>query len=208
VLRVGVGMATEPGRAIVAQGIVRAAGRDPGPAVTRMLEWLGQRRELERGTLAPVEAAHPPPAAAPAVPAPAPPSAAAPAPARPPRPAVKPGTSAAVRFRPAGPDVTLTFASVQRAGSALVWIREVPQASAQVVTGYRGEELVPSAGGLEVRNRDRSRADYTIIIPARYRYIVVRVGDAAPVPIHISKSKQEWIWTVNLQNSALEQPQP
>ena len=208
VLMVGVGMGTEPGRAIVAQGIVRAAGRDPGPAATRMLEWLGQRRELERGTLAPVQVAPPPPAAAaPAVPAPAPPRAEAPRAGTAP-PAVKPGMSAPVRFRPAGPDVTLTFASVQSAGSALVWIREVPQASAQVVKGFRGEELVPTASGIEVHNRDRSRADYTIIIPARFRYILVRVGDAPPVPIHISKSKQEWIWTVNLQNSALEQPQP
>jgi hypothetical protein len=86
-----------------------------------------------------------------------------------------------------------------------VWIREeAQQASVQAVTGYRGEEFVPGAAGLEVRNREGSRADYTIVIPARYRYIRVRVGDAPEVLIHVSKSKQEWIWTVNLQTSALQ----
>jgi hypothetical protein len=112
--------------------------------------------------------------------------------------------SAPVHFLPAGPDVILSFASVQRVGIAQVWIREVPRASGQAVTRYAGEALVPTASGLEVRNGDGSRADYTIIIPARYRYIRVRVGDAPEIQIHVPKSKQEWIWTVNLQTSALQ----
>jgi hypothetical protein len=208
VLMVGAGMATEPGRAIVAQGIVRAAGRDPGPAATRMLEWLGQRRELEGGTLAPVPAAAPLPAAdaAPAA-APAPARAAAPAP--PPPPALKPGTSAPVRFRPAGPDVTITFASVQPRGSAQIWIREsATQASAQATARYRGEELVAGPSGLVVRNSDRSRADYVITIPARYRHIRVRVGDGPVIAIPLAKGKDDWLWGISLQSSALEEPEP
>jgi hypothetical protein len=201
VLMVGVGMATEPGRAFMAQGIVRAAGREPGPAVTQVLEWLGQRPRLDPVTLPPARTAPPP--VAPAAPVP-PPAAAERRPAA--RPAVKPGMSAPVRFRPAGPDVTLTFASVQSVGFAQVWIREVPQASAQAVARYRGEEMVAGPPGLEVRNHEGSRADYTIIIPARYRYIRVRVGDAPENVIHVPKSKQEWIWTVNLQTSELQQP--
>ena len=201
VLMVGVGVATEPGRAFVADGIVRASGGNPGPTATRMLEWLGQRRQLAPVAMAPVRLAPPPPPPAAAA---APAADRAERSARPAPPAAKPGMSAPVRFLPAGPDVTLTFASVQSVGIAQVWIREVPQASAQVVTHYRGEEMVTSASGLEVRNREGSRADYTIIIPARYRYIRVRVGDAPEVLIHISKSKQEWIWTVNLQTSALQ----
>jgi hypothetical protein len=203
VLMVGGGLATEPGRAFVAQGIVRAAGRDPGPVATWMLERLGRRPKLDRAPLAPVRAAPPAGEAAPA--APPPPAAAAPRPARPPRETVKPGMSRTVRFLPAGPDVVLNFASVQSVGVALVWIREdAQQASVQAVTGYRGEEFVPGTAGLEVRNREASRADYTIVIPARYRYIRVRVGDAPEIPIHVTKGKREWVWTVNLQTSALQ----
>ncbi|MFL5386643.1 MAG: anti-sigma factor family protein [Longimicrobiaceae bacterium] len=209
VLMVGGGLATEPGRAIIAQGIVRAAGREPGPAARWVLEQLGQRPKLDPAPLTPARTLPPAPAPEPepggAV-VPPPPAAEAPRAApRPPRETVKPGMSRTVRFLPAGPDVTLTFASVQSVGIAQVWIREdAQQASVQAVTGFRGEEFVPSRAGLEVRNREGSRADYTIVVPARYRYIRVRVGDAPEVLIHISKSKQEWIWTVNLQTSALQ----
>lgn len=205
VLMLGVGLATEPGRAFVAQGIVRAAGRDPSPAAIWMLERLGQRPKLDRAPLASARPAPPPAADAP-LPAAPPPAAAAPArPARPPRETVKPGMSRTVRFLPAGPDVTLTFDSVQSVGLAQVWVREVAQqASVQAVNGYRGEEFVPGASGLEVRNREGSRASYTIVIPARYRYIRVRVGDTPEVVIHVPKSKQEWVETVNLQTSALQ----
>jgi hypothetical protein len=213
VLMVGVGVATEPGRAFVANGIVRASDGEPGPAATRMLELLGQRRPRA----ASVELA-PAPELPPPVPAQAAPAVAAPPPAadragqpsaRATRPALKPGMSPAVRFQPEGPDVTLTFASVQPRGSAQLWIREAaPQASAQATSGYHGEELVTSPEGLLVRNGDRSRADYTIVIPARFRYIRVRVADGPETVIHVTKSKQEWLWTIPLQTSALEQPAP
>ena len=204
VLLVGGGLATEPGRAFVAQGIERAAGRDPGPVATWMLERLGQHPRLASAPLAPVRA-EPPPATGDASPSVTEPPASAARAARPPRETVKPGMSRTMRFLPVGPDVTLTFASVQSVGIAQVWIREeAQQASVQAVTGFRGEEFVPSAAGLEVRNREGSRADYAIVIPARFRYIRVRVGDAPEVLIHVSKSKQEWIWTVNLQTSALQ----
>jgi hypothetical protein len=209
VLLLGLGLATEPGRAFVAQGIVRAGGR--GPVATRMVEWLGQERQLERGTLRVRQPAAVPPPAVAAEPLPAAPQPAtgtrAPAPRRPAAPRVKPGMSAAVHFMPAGPDVTLTFASVQPRGSAALWIREgVREASVQATSRYNGEELATSPAGVEVRNSDGSRADYTIVIPARYRYIRVRVGDGPEAQIHVSKSKQEWLWTIPLQNSALQEP--
>jgi len=213
VLMVASGLATEPGRAIVAQGIVRAAGRDPGPVATRMVEWLGQERQLERGTLAAREPAADETPAITEVPLPPPPPPpATAAPTRTPSPAlarVKPGTSAPVRFRPVGPDVTVTFASVQPRGSAQLWIRETAtQASVQATSGYRGEELAVGPAGLVVRNGDRSRADYTIIIPARYRYIRVRVGDGPESVIPLSKGKQDWLWNIPLQTSVLEEPEP
>jgi hypothetical protein len=34
----------------------------------------------------------------------------------------------------------------------------------------------------------------------------VRVGDGPEAQIHVSKSKQEWLWTIPLQNSALQEP--
>jgi hypothetical protein len=210
VLLVGLGMATEPGRAFVANGIVRATGREPGPVATRMVEWLGQRKQLERRTLAVRETrAVPPPAADAAPPVPVPATAAAPRPSRPEVARVKPGTSAPVRFRPDGPDVTITFASVQSRGSASLWIREdATQASVQATRRYRGEELATSPAGLVVRNSESSRADYTIVIPARYRYIRVRVGDGAESAIPLSKGKQVWFWNIPLQSSAVEQPEP
>jgi hypothetical protein len=116
--------------------------------------------------------------------------------------------SAPLQFTPAGPDVTLVFNSVQAAGTATIWIREVPHANVQAVRRYRNEELVTSPAGLEVRNRPNSRADYMIIVPARYRMIRVRVADGEEVPITTSKSKQDWIWTISLQNSALEEQLP
>jgi hypothetical protein len=201
-LMIGGGLATEPGRAFVAQGIVRTAGSEPGDLGTRLVRWLGQdgqlrRRELTRApnvAVAPVE--RPSPSA----------GAAGPAPARehaPARARIKPGMSAPVRFTPAGPDVTLVFSAIQAHGTATLWIRNTPNALAQAVSGFHGEAMTPTASGLEVRNAPESTADYMLTIPTRYRFIRVRVGDGPEVLVPISKSKREWIWTINLQSSAL-----
>lgn len=212
VLLVSVGMATEPMRAFVARGVLRLGGSEPGSVAARMAEWLGQETQLQKPELA---RARPLPAAAPeghgynAGQRPA----TAPAATRAPRPAERPlppkrGVSPPITFTPAGPDVSLVFSSVQAAGSATIWIREVPRANVQAVRNYRGEELVTGADGLEVRNRPGSRADYVITIPTRYRYILVKVADGPEVRIGITKSKREWVWTIGLQNSALDQPPP
>ncbi|HSU15450.1 hypothetical protein [Longimicrobium sp.] len=203
VLFLAVTLATEPGRAFVAHGVVKLAG--PGPVSTRLAEWLGQDEVLhEQRTLAaadaPVAAPLPSVAAAPRVETPS----ARPAAPEPPRPRIKPGMSAPVTFTPAGPDVTLVFNSVQGVGAATLWIKDVPRANGQVVTHYAGEGLVPTRDGLEVRNTARSNGDYIITIPSRFRFIRVRVADSPEILIRISKSKQEWIWTINLQTSALQ----
>jgi hypothetical protein len=214
VLLVSVGMATEPMREFVARGVVRLGGGEPGSAARRLVEWLGQEKQLQKPELA---RARPLPAAAPesygysAEQRPA--TAAAPTATRAPRPAERPvppkrGVSPPITFTPAGPDVSLVFSSVQAAGSATIWIRQVPRANVQAVRGYRNEELVTGADGLEVRNRPGSRADYVITIPTRYRYILVKVADGPEVRIGITKSKREWVWTIGLQNSALDQQVP
>ncbi|HEU4557457.1 MAG TPA: hypothetical protein VFS20_06385 [Longimicrobium sp.] len=209
VLLVSVGMATEPGRAFMARGVVLCCGGEPGSAAGRLVEWLGQDEQLaeSRGATldeTPVTFTAPPVVHAPDTRAPA----AAPARAAE-RPApVKRGMSAPLQFTPAGPDVLLTFNSVQAAGTATIWIREVPHANVQAVRRYGGEEMVSSRAGLEVRNRPNSRAEYVITVPSRYRYIRVRVADGPEVQIAINKSKQEWIWTISLQSSALDEQLP
>jgi hypothetical protein len=208
VLLVSVGMATEPMRAFVARGVVMCCGGAPGSAAARLVEWLGQERQLEQPQLVSVEtvdAAPPAVVHAPETRAPA----AAPARAAAERPApVKRGMSAPMQFTPAGPDVLLVFNSVQVAGTATIWIREVPHANVQAVRRYGDEEMVSSRAGLEVRNRPSSRAEYVITVPSRYRYIRVRVADGPEVQIAINKSKQEWIWTISLQSSALDEQLP
>jgi hypothetical protein len=203
VLLLGVGLATEPGRAFVAQGVVKLAGREPGPVATRLVEWLGEDQMLQKQTQ--VLAAVPAQAAAPVAGAPRveAPAARPPAPEAP-RARIKAGMSAPVTFSPAGPDVTLVFRSVQDVGAATLWVRNVPHASGQVVTHYRAEGLVPTSDGLEVRNTAGSTSDYIITIPSRFRFIRVRVADSPEMLIRISKSKQEWIWTINLQTSVLQ----
>jgi hypothetical protein len=204
VLLLGVGLATEPGRALVARGIVRVAGGDPGPVATTLVQWLGEERMLQQPVLAANAARKssvpPAPAATTAAPAAAPATGGA-------RPAerVKPGTSAPMRFEPAGPDVVLRFDAAQSGGVATLWIRDVGDGSGQAVTHYAGEEIVPTEDGLAVHNRRASRADYMITVPTRYRFVRVRVGDSPEVQIRVSKAKQDWIWTINLQNSALQQ---
>ncbi|HET7229196.1 MAG TPA: hypothetical protein VFJ16_04305, partial [Longimicrobium sp.] len=125
---------------------------------------------------------------------------------RPPPP--KRGMSAPITFTPAGPDVLLVFNSVQAAGSATIWIREVPRANVQAVRGYRGEQLETGSDGLVVHNRSASRADYIITVPSRYRYILVRVGDGPESRIGIVKDKREWVWTIGLQTSVLDDQLP
>lgn len=202
VLMLGVGLGTEPGRAFVAGGVVRLAGNAPGPLATRLVEWLGQEKELPRQapTLNVMPAPQQPAAGAPRVESPAPRAA---APQSPPV-RIKPGMSAPVTFTPRGPDVTLAFSSLQGVGSATVWIKDVPRASGQVVTHFAGEGLVPTGDGLEVRNTAGSRSDYIITVPSRFRFIRVHVADAPEILIRISKSKREWMWTINLQESVLQ----
>jgi hypothetical protein len=206
VLVVGIGLATEPGRAFVAEGIVRTAGNEPGSAAARLLEWLGQEPPLAAAPAgAPADQVALERVAGNAIPTAPVPAAPLTAGARAPaRPRLKPGMSAPLRFSPDGPDVTLTFASMQGQGTATLWIRDVPHASVQAVAGYHAEEMQPTPGGLEVAKSTASRADYVITVPTRYRFIRVRVGDTPEVLIRISKSKQDWIWTINLQNSALQ----
>jgi hypothetical protein len=185
------GLGTQPGRAFVAGAVHAVAGDPPGPVAGRVLDWLG---ETPQTAAAPVYTA-PPPIESEA-PRPRVPDAAA-------VPALPPGTSPPVRFIPAGPDVVLRFASTQNAGTAVVTLRESARyASGQVMADWEGERLEAGPEGLVVRNRAGSQADYEFVVPTRFRFLKVQVGNGPMVPIRISRSKQEWIWTINLQDAA------
>jgi len=188
-------MATRPGRATLADGLRRVAGDDlPG-----MLEpWV------ERWDTDPVAAAADAPRPVNRVEMPhvhgEPAAEAAPETPRSRTGNLPRGMSPPVTFVPSGPDVTLAFESMQREGAATVWFRDVPEAMGQVVRGRRGETLVPTPEGMDVRNLSRSRADYVITVPTRFRFLRVRVGDGPEMVIPIARAKKEWVWTIALQS--------
>lgn len=188
-------MTTQPGRAWVSDRVEAVAGDNPGPVLAGILRML--------------DGDEPPP-----------PTAAAPPPPvegvrtqRPPatprervqvqsRRTLAPGTTAPVKFTPGGAEVTIRFASLQRGGTATIWLRDVEDATAQVTSGHRGERVVPVEGGVRVQNRASSRAHYMVTVPVYFRLLRVQVGDGPESVIHISKSKTDWIWTIPLQESA------
>ena len=188
---------TPPGRAMVGEAVERLAGSAPGSFGRRVLDWLGEA-----------------PAAAPVAAAAADGAAGASAGAgeveaevarpRETRPAIThaperpPGVSAPVGFQAQGNYVLLEFSSRQRAGSAAIWIRSGASASGQVTANHRAERLEAMNDGLRVRNQAASRAEYTIVVPARYRFIRVKIGKEPETVIAVSPSRRDWLWTVSL----------
>lgn len=114
------------------------------------------------------------------------------------RPGLPPGMSAPVRFNPSGNYVLLQVDSRQREGAVAIWVQDSDQAVGQVVAGRSGETLEPLADGLRLRNTRGSRADYTITVPTRYRFIRVKIGDEPETTIAVSRANRAWLWTVNL----------
>lgn len=183
---------TPPGRAWVSGAVVAVSGDNPGPLAQRLLDMLGREGQ--------VAAAPPAPAPVPAAPLPEADEVARPtrAPAAARAPTVAPGTSAPVRFTSSGNYVLVRFDSRQRAGSATIWIRQTSEAVGQVVAGRRNESLQPTADGVRVRNGLPSRADYSITIPASYRFVRVRIADEPETVIAVSRAKRDWLWTISL----------
>ncbi|HEU0301587.1 MAG TPA: hypothetical protein VFR37_19155, partial [Longimicrobium sp.] len=111
-----------------------------------------------------------------------------------------PGMSAPVRFNPAGNYVLLQVDSRQRVGNVTVWVEERPNSEGQVVANRTGETLQPLGDGLRLRNSRSSRADYTVRVPTRIRFIRVRIGDEAETTIAVSRAtaSRPWVWNVSL----------
>lgn len=120
------------------------------------------------------------------------------APGGPSRPGLPPGMSAPVRFNPSGNYVLLQVDTRQRLGAITIWVQDSQQAVGQVVAGRSGETLQPLADGLRLRNERSSRADYTITVPTRYRFIRLKIGDEPETTIAVSRANRAWLWTVNL----------
>lgn len=114
------------------------------------------------------------------------------------RPGLPPGMSAPVRFNPAGNYVLLQVDSRQRVGAIGIAVQDTDEAVAQVVSGRTGETLVPTADGIRLRNTRSSRADYTISIPTRYRFIRIQIDDEPETTIAVSRSSRALLWNVNL----------
>lgn len=187
-------MTTQSGRAWVSDRVEAVAGENPGPVLAGVLRML--------------DGDEPPPPTVAATPrvegvhthgSPATPGQRVQVQRR---STVPPGATAPVTFTPSGAEVTIRFATLQRGGSATLWLREVRDASAQVTSGHRGERIVPEEGGVRVQNRASSRAHYMLTIPVYFRMVRVQVGDGPETLIPVSKSKRDWIWTISLQESA------
>ncbi|MDB4951603.1 MAG: hypothetical protein JWM27_4252, partial [Gemmatimonadetes bacterium] len=108
-----------------------------------------------------------------------------------------------VAFGPQGREVLLVFDHVQERGVASLVIRNVPEASVRATGATRGEKLVVTGSGLAVRNERTSRADYSIVIPTRYRVVRVRIAKQPDRVIGGGPSKREWLWSIPLNASAL-----
>ncbi|HEX8213321.1 MAG TPA: hypothetical protein VF584_24310 [Longimicrobium sp.] len=187
-------LSTQPGRAWVSDRVEAVAGDNPGPVLAGVL------RMLDGDEPPPPTAAAPPPVEGVRTQRPA---------ATPrervqvqSRRTVPPGTTAPVKFTPSGPEVTIRFETLQRGGTATLWLRDVEDATAQVTSGHRGERIVPVEGGVRVQNRASSRAHYMLTVPVYFRVLRVQVGDGPETLIPVSKSKTDWIWTIPLQASA------
>lgn len=182
-----VSFGTPPGRAWVS-GVVERLGIGPAPRAA-------ETAPAVRSIPAPVPTA-PVPAQAEAEAADE--SASPTAAGRARRPGLPPGMSAPVRFNPAGNYVLLQVDSRQRVGAIAIWVQDTNTAEGQVVAGRTGEVLEPLADGLRLRNARTSRADYTVTIPTRYRFIRVKIGDEPETTIAVSRANRAWLWTVNL----------
>lgn len=179
---------TAPGRAWVSGAVERLAGVFPGQAEQEQ----AAVRATPPAAGSSVAAAAPAADAEPAAPAP---TAAA---RRSSRPVLPPGMSEVVAFNPAGNYVLLKFESRQRMGWATIRIRDIASASGQVVAGRRSETLVATSDGLLVRNASTSRADYSVEVPTRYRYVRVQIGDEPETMIAVSRARRDWLWTLSL----------
>jgi anti-sigma factor RsiW len=80
----------------------------------------------------------------------------------------------------------ITIERVQAGGELVVRSADVERASAARRGGVDGEDLLVWSGGLRISNSAASTASYELVMPARVRSVMVRIGARAPVPIELA----------------------
>lgn len=193
VLLLAFGLGTGTGRNWVGERVEALAGPEPGRFGSAVLRIFG--RSPARPTLQAVDAAPRPAGSGGAS------DAAAPRRLAPRKPA--PAGPPPLRFAPAGREVVLEFRSVQQAGYATMTLRNLPDATARISANADGEKLIATPEGLEVRNAPDSRADYSIVVPTRFRVVRIRIAKRQEMLIRVTPGKREWLWTINLAGTAL-----
>ncbi|HEX8358551.1 MAG TPA: hypothetical protein VF613_00420 [Longimicrobium sp.] len=192
-------LSTQSGRAWVSDRVEAVAGDNPGPLAEGILRVLDGAPEQPRRTPATASARREE-----AVHAHGSPSTPEQRVSVQRRNTLPPGATAPVQFTPNGPEVVIRFQTLQRGGSATLWLREVREATAHITSGHRTETIVPIEGGVRVSNRTDSRAHYVLTVPVHFRMVRVQVGDGPETLIPVSKSKRNWIWTISLQETITE----
>ncbi|HET6231705.1 MAG TPA: hypothetical protein VFE05_16645 [Longimicrobiaceae bacterium] len=185
-------MGTSPGREWLGERVAVFAGPEPDALSAALLRLL-HRKPLSdvRAVAADGVAGRGPAAPGPLTAAPKPKPLAPPAPPPP------------VSFSPEGTEVLLEFETMQAAGGATLHFGDMAGATAQIVSGAGGEKLVALPDGIQVRNSRRSRAEYMIELPNRFRVVRVRVAKRQETLIRVSPGKRDWLWTIELRSSAL-----
>lgn len=102
-----------------------------------------------------------------------------------------------IRFEPAGETFVLEIEHPQASGSVTLELRDVAQASAQVVGGA-SEEIIALPSGLKVANTAASTASYTFVLPTDLRLIQVFAGGKPVAIIPIESSGLPGTHTVSL----------
>lgn len=102
-----------------------------------------------------------------------------------------------VSFEPAGETFVLEIEHAQEMGYVSLELREVTEASAEVVDG-RTEEILALPSGLRVANSSTSRASYRLVLPTDLKLIQVFAGGRPVAIIPVEDVQHPWSRTVSL----------
>lgn len=93
-----------------------------------------------------------------------------------PAPVEVPDITAVVTFRPAGTSLTIEVSSAQALGTIALLSGPGLSASARVLGGGGGEELVVLPDALRIANASTSTASYEIVVPRSVRMVAVTIA--------------------------------
>ncbi len=105
-----------------------------------------------------------------------------------------------IRFEPAGEIFVLELEHAQAAGSVTLELRDLDQASAQVLNGAT-EEIIALPSGLRVENTAASTASYAFTLPANLRLIQIFAGGRPVAIIPVEDARLPWSRTVAVDGS-------